>query len=347
MDMFGQTPSSSSYSGYTASAYDMFDTSTMGASGVIGYTVAILLIAIVLLLFVHYTIMPIFQLQPGGPGLIRIPFLKDNETFWIPDPKDNSVIDFSNCAVNSAGLKSGWSMSLDICIMNPLIFNYVPANSTTKGFRLIFNRGGRSATNPATDGSIASVITGYNVAIGLLPDTNDLQVSVMNANGIPENLVIKNVPTQRPFRIGVVVMDNAFEVYMNGKLVKTRTVTAGLPTVAMPTFQGPQGSSMNQMARVGNLLLWAHEVIPSVMKYAEPPLMPFVPATDTLNSSAGMCGTGSIVDDQGSLMPNLSGLDVSSMNTLRGIRNTQNTVNALESLGPSAINSQGLIASFF
>jgi len=325
MDMFGQTPPSSSYSSYTASSYDMFDTSTMGWSGVIGFTVAILLIGIVLLLFINYTITPIFQLQPGGPGIVRLPFLKNNETFWEPKNPLVTVEDFSYCKVNTAGMSSGWSMSIDICITNPII-------TTTPGFRLIFNRGGTRVTN-GTDGSITSVITGYNIAIGLLKDTNDLLISVMNSNNIPENILITNVPTQQPFRIGVVIMDTAFEVYMNGKLRKTRTIAfGGVRTVSRPAFQGPQGSSMQQMARVGNLLLWTEKVIPSVMRYAEPKLMPALPS-DTLTSTAGTCGSSSQTDTIGSLVGDFTGLSTSTISSLKGLDKS-----TLDSIGPSAMN---------
>ena len=237
MDMFGLSPPSSSVSsGYTASSWDIFDTSTMGWSAIIGYTAAILLILLVLLLFVHYTIMPIFQLQPGGPGLIPIPYMDSNQNFWPPQKTPYVVPDISNCIVNQtmtrtsngrgASMASNWSMSLDISIMNPQSTIMVGG---APGFRLLFSRAppnsridNSNLTGATQDGSITAVITNYNIAIGLLPDTNDLLVSVMNSAGNAENIFIGNVPTQTPFRLGVVIMDNAFEVYMNGKLTKTR-----------------------------------------------------------------------------------------------------------------------------
>jgi hypothetical protein len=352
MDMFGLSPSSSSSyssSGYTASSIDMFDTSTMGWSGFIGYTIAILLVLLVLLAFIHYTITPIFQLQPGGPGYIRIPFMDSSEKYWPPSSVPYTVPDISNCAVNNAYLASNWSMSLDICIMNPQQRIMVADKSA---FRLIFNRGGSPPSTFTGDGSITSVWTGYNLAVGILKDTNDLLVSVMNGKGNPENIFIANVPTQQPFRLGVVVMDNAFEVYINGKLAKTRKLVTAIPalssTAPPPLFQGPQGATMNQVARVGNLLLWTQIVSPSVMKYATPALMATVPGMDNLTAAAGSCGSTNPGDSIGSLFADYMGDSLGGLSDLKVLEQTaktQNVQSALTSLGTSAQDSTSLISA--
>jgi len=324
MDMFGLSAPSSFSSGYTAaSSWDIFDTSTMGWSAIIGYTVAILLILLVILLFINYTMMPIFQLQPGGSGFIPIPYMDSNQNFWPPQKTPYIVPDFSNCIVNqtmtrvstgSASMASNWSMSLDISIMNPqsiITVNGVP------GFRLLFSRAAPTGRDldkdKKQDGSITAVIKDYNIAIGLLPDTNDLLVSVMNSAGNAENIFIGNVPTQTPFRIGVVIMDSAFEVYMNGKLTKTRKMAQpvkSMPSNITPVFQGPLNSQTYQIARVGNLILWPQVVTPSIMKYAEPKLMAAVPAMDNLNASAGLSCGGDLTDSiESSLGFGLAGLE--------------------------------------
>jgi len=325
----------------------MFDTSTMGLSGFIGYMIAILLVLLVLLAFIHYTITPIFQLQPGGPGLIRIPFMDSREKYWIPSSVPYTVPDISNCAVNKAVLASNWSMSLDICIMNP---QQRVMLSGKPGFRLIFNRGGSTPATSTDDGSISSTWTGYNLAVGLLKDTNDLLVSVINGKGNPENIFISNIPVQRPFRLGIVVMDNAFEVYINGKLAKTRKLVTSIPalssTTPSPLFQGPQGSTMNQVARVGNLLLWTQIVSPSVMKYATPALMPTVPGMDNLNAAAGACGSTSPIDSIGSLFADYVGDSIAELSSIKGVEqtaNSQNVQTALTTLGTSAQDSTSLI----
>ena len=124
MDMFGLTknlyPAENSY---TAASTSILDTSTMSWTAIGGYTVAILIVLLIILLFINYTLYPIFQLEPDGPGFIPVPFMKSNEFFWPPQTKPYVVTDFSSCKVNTASLNYGWSMSLDISIMNPTIPN--------------------------------------------------------------------------------------------------------------------------------------------------------------------------------------------------------------------------------
>jgi hypothetical protein len=347
MDMFGTAPS-----GYTAvSSMDIFDTSTMGWSAIVGYTIAILLVLMVILLLINYTITPIFQLQPGGPGYIRVPFMDTNEKYWAPQSSPYEVPSISGDIVNNASLSSGWSMSLDISIMNPVM--QIKDSNGNSTFRLIFNRGGTYSEPVGTDGSIASVITGYNIAIGLLKDTNDLIVSVMNGNSVPENIILHNVPVQQPFRIGVVIMNNAFEVYMNGKLVKTRKMVSAVPSfTSRQAFYGPQGSIMNQIARVGNLILWSNVETPSIMKYATPALMSAVPGMDNLSASAGtQCGaslSSSVGETIGSLTTGLTGLATGTISSLTGTEQAQqslNVQNAIAQLGSTATSATSLIGA--
>jgi hypothetical protein len=347
MDMFGIAPSS-----YTAtSSMDIFDTSTMGWSAIIGYTIAILLVLMVILLLINYTITPIFQLQPGGPGYIPVPFMDSKQTYWPPQKTPYQVTSISGDIINNASLSSGWSMSLDICIMNPVM--QIKDSNGNSTFRLIFNRGGTYSNPVGTDGSITSIITGYNIAVGLLKDTNDLIVSVMNGNSIPENIIIQNVPVQQPFRLGVVIMNNAFEVYINGKLTKTRKLASSVPsfTTSQP-FYGPQGSTMNQIARVGNLIVWASVESPSILKHATPALMPTIPGIDNLSASAGsQCGasiSSTIQQTASSLTTGLTGLATDTISSLTGAEQSQqslNVQNAIAQLGSTASSATSLIGA--
>jgi hypothetical protein len=288
MDMFGLSNLYPTQNTYTAASVSILDTNTLSTSSILGYSIAILIVLLIILLFINYTIYPIFILYPDGPGFIPVPFTKPAyETFWPPQSSAYIVPDLSNCKVNAASLSSGWSMSLDISIMNPTTPYLVGGQP---GFRLLFHRGGVINATPSaaiTDGSIGSVITGHNVAIGLLKDTNDLLISVSTLNG-QQSVLLNNVPTQTPFRIGIVITQNLLEVYFNGKLSKTLTLTSSIlpisSTAPYPLFQGPMNGTLQQVARLGNLLIWTQPVPPSILKYATPGLMPSVPGLDTLNA---------------------------------------------------------------
>jgi len=350
MNMFGMTNTSARPNDYTASSLDVLDTNTMSWTAIIGYTVTILLVLFIILLFVNYTITPIFQIQPGGPGIIRLPFSNPSKNYWPPAKVGVEVPDIVDTPINKSLMATNWSMSLDICITDPLMPVLVgPATNAQPGFRLLFNRGGQAPANPGTDGTITSVLTGYNLAIGLLKDTNDLVVSVINGVGNPENILVRNIPTQKPFRVGVIIMDSAFEVYINGKLFKTRKVVSALPQfnsgVPPPPFQGPKGP-MNQMARVGNLILWTSVIEPSVMKYASPTLMQSL-SSDTLGGSS-MCGSDTSTGLLGSLMSGISGLETqgaAALQTFQRSTAVANMQNALSNLGKQAADSSSIIAS--
>ena len=292
MDMFGAVNRAPTRNSYPAASVDILDTSTMSWTVVAGYTVATLVVLLIILLIVHYTIYPVFQLQAGGPGIIPIPYMQSQQVFW-----DKGVFEdvSDNCKVNMVKQASNWSMLLDISIKNPVLTVQDAQFKTL--FRLLFNRGGEVNPNPVFgDGSIKDIFTGsnrYNLAIGLLRDTNDLYVSTYTAAG-EQGVLLQNVPTQTPFRIGVVVMPSYLEVYFNGELSKTIKLAGEvlpIPSDSLtPTMQALKGRTTNQIARLGNLITWDKVVTPSVMKYATPPLMDASPE-DALGAGAGSCST--------------------------------------------------------
>jgi hypothetical protein len=296
---------------YTAASTNILDTSTMSWTVIGGYSIAILLVLFIILLIVHYTIYPIFQLQAGGPGFIRIPFMQSQQVFWDKGKFDDIS---GNCKVNMPNQAFNWSMSLDISIKNPVMT--VQDKQFKSLFRLLFNRGGTVKDTPTFgDGSIGDIFdrqqTPYNLAIGLLRDTNDLYIST-NTNAGEQGVLLQNVPTQTPFRIGVVVMPTYLEVYFNGKLSKTLKLAGQIPDIPSdrpPLFmQALKGNTTNLIARLGNLITWNQVVSPSVMKYATPPLMDPSP-DDTLGANAGSCSSSAY-----NALDDLTGGTLSNMN---------------------------------
>ena len=302
MESFGSEKGYRGNNDYTASG-SVFDVARLSWKSGIAYVAAILMILLGILLLVHYTLYPIFQFQPGGKGLIPIPGFKDNKTFW-PAPSAFSsgsnlppVQDISDTIVFANGnqVSSNWAFTLDICIVCPMAqmtgnqVPITPISGPSSIYRLIFNRGGAYPMQTTGD-MITGVVTGYNVAIALVPDTTDLIVSVLDSNGNPVNATIYNAPVQAPFRIGVVLMDMAFEVYLNGKLVQTSVLAQGINS-NIGFFQGPQKGTtssvdMTDIVRVGNLNVWARTAQPAEIRYAQPTLM----ATLTTDSQCSVAG---------------------------------------------------------
>jgi hypothetical protein len=158
-----------------------------------------------------------------------------------------------------------YSMSLDILIHNPAMFSQGP--------RLLFWRG-----PPLLEiNNLSTLPQDYNIAIYLSKDTNDLTVSIMNSStdiaGSSVNATLANVPTLKPFRIAVVVMDKLFEVYMNGRLAITKPLLS-LPRASYQFFNPPtQTSSM--VASLRNLHVWPRPLNPSEIRDIQPSLSKF------------------------------------------------------------------------
>ena len=214
----------------------------------VGYLVAIVIVLLAILLFVHFLITPIFQFTPGGPGVIPIPGTNDATVYWKTYPIDPELKD-----TVLGSQSANWSMSLDILIEEP----FVPAPAS-KPERVFLER-----TTALLGGN-------YNLRFALVSNTTDLRVSVLNSSNNEEFIDITNAPVQTPFRVGVVLLDQVMEVYVNGRLYKTLPLSAPVKSES-GGFKGPQGD-MATMAKVKNLILWKRPITPSEMRYARPSL---------------------------------------------------------------------------
>lgn len=240
------------------------------------YILVVLVVITIILIFIHYTITPIFKTKPGGSGVIPVPGLEDGKLFW----NGNNVGNLSNTLTPIATSSSGYTLLLDIFIQNPAIF--------TKQPRIIFYRSDSKKSNNTSANSLLDILPNYNILVALTPDTSDLIVSVLTTGDNMENVLIENVPVQRAFRLGVVVMDKAMEVYMNGSLVRTRTFTTGVKHILGDFY--PPDHAGSQIFMVHNLHLWnrllsapeIREATPAIASFdSQQPSSSCLPATNT------------------------------------------------------------------
>ena len=240
--------------GNTTKNIELF-TSSIGR--ILAYILAIIIIIIVILLFINFFITPIFKLRPGGPGIIPVPGFDDGKLFWTttsPGPILNKDL-----PINSQIY--GYTINLDVFIENPLQFSTTP--------RIFFSRGANKKETPSGD-TILGVLSNYNIAAALLPDTNDLIVSVLNKDNNMENIIAPNIPVQQPFRLSMVVMEQALEVYINGKLIKTRAFSAS-PKDVKGDINAAAGIESNAI-KVHNLKIWSRILTVSEIREAMPKL---------------------------------------------------------------------------
>jgi hypothetical protein len=221
------------------------------------YLFSIIVVLFIILLFVHYFIAPVFSLHPGAPGIIPVPGWDDGVLFW--NKGDTALI--KNDSLPISNMYFGYSMIMDLFVENPFQFS--------KNYRVIFSRGGERLKAPSGD-TLLGTLTGYNLAVSLLPDTNDMIVSILNSKNNMENVIISNVPVQQSFRLGIVVMEHALEVYINGELAKTRTFSA-MPLDTKGDIQQASGIETN-VAKIKNLKIWPRILTTSEIRYAKPAL---------------------------------------------------------------------------
>jgi hypothetical protein len=224
---------------------------------ILSYILAIIIVLLVILLFIHFFITPIFRLQPGGSGIIPVPGFDDGKLFW----NKTSSSQILNKDLPIASLAFGYTMNLDVFVENPLQFSKHP--------RIFFSRGATRNETPMGE-SILGVLNNYNIVAALVPDTNDLLVSVLNKNNNEENVYIPNIPIQESFRLSMVVMEQALEVYINGHLMKTRMFTAPPKDVKGDIY--PAAGIEANIVKVRNLKIWSRLLTVSEIRQSTPSL---------------------------------------------------------------------------
>lgn len=278
-------PTNMSYSGMSYSGVSNNASSKMWEylKQSIAYLFGIAIVIFIIMLFIHFFITPIFSTQPGAPGIITLPGLDKGVLFWnksSPEKILNSAMPIQNMAF-------GYSFMIDIFIVNPHVhFSTRP--------RILFRRGGTLRQTP-TGNTLAGMIDNYNIVGALLPDANDLLISVLNTSNNTENIIIPNVPVQEPFRLGVVLMNQAMEVYINGHLMKTRAFTNPPKDVIGDVY--PLGDTETTLAKLQNFKVWASILTSPEIRYAKPDMSTAsqmgssMPQTSTCSSNGSANGS--------------------------------------------------------
>lgn len=218
---------------------------------IFGWFIAVVVVITVILLFVHFTLRPVFRVVPGGKGIIPIPGFSDGQVYWKPG---TAVAPLIESTLPASYPTQNWSFTVDIFVNNPTALVSAPAS--------IFSR--RVYPVPRNDGE-------NGVEVLLIPGSNDLLVTVTNVNRNAETVLLSNVPVQTPFRLGVVILDVAMEVYINGRLMKTRAFDAP-PIGYKGEFNPPQGEAAS-LVKLSNLHLWNRVLTPSEIRNAQPALV--------------------------------------------------------------------------
>ena len=266
------------YTGYTSRNTTLTtDVLKNNIGRILAYVLSIIIILLVILLFVHFFITPIFKFIPGGPGIISVPGYDDGKLFWTTTTSGPIL----NTLLPIASQVYEYTINLDVFVENPLQFSTNP--------RIFFSRGASKKDTPSGN-TLLGVLTNYNLVAALLPDTNDLIVSVLNKDNNMENIVVPNIPIQQPFRLTMIVMEQALEVFINGKLIKTRRFLAP-PKDVKGDITAASGIESNAI-KVHNLKIWTRVLTVSEVRESTPALStakdfgagPMATSTNCVNS---------------------------------------------------------------
>lgn len=224
--------------------------------------ILIILIVAIVLVLIHFLVYPIFKINEDQPGFIPVPsVVGDDKVFWRTKT-DVAPLAAVNTPLGSTNSATNYSLTVDIQIDD--------AHNYTGAPRIIFYKGDDIVPIPngrAQQATIASMIRNPSLVFALTRDTNDLQISVITQDNNTEGILLYNVPMRKAFRIGVVLNNKTLEVYTNGMLSRTRSLTSPPKPV-----QGKFWPSPTPGIQLRNLHIWPTTIMPVEMRTALPAL---------------------------------------------------------------------------
>ena len=224
--------------------------------------VLIILVVALILILIHFLIYPIFKVKADEPGLISVPTITSEDKLFWSTKNDIAPLAVTDTPLGSTASSSSYSLTLDIQIDD--------AHNYTGAPRIIFYRGDNTIRIPRgkePQATIGSMISNPSLVFALTRDTNDLQISVITQDNNTEGILLYNVPIRKPFRIGVVLSDKVIEVYTNGLLSRTRSLSSPPKPV-----QGKFWPSPTTGIQLRNLHIWPTTIMPVEMRTALPAL---------------------------------------------------------------------------
>lgn len=284
--------SASSTATYYASSYATAENGNYTLN-VLFYFVLYAFILFLILVIVHFTVMPVFKFTPGAKGMIGLPASSDDKVYWNTktQPIALAYAPLDSDSLGSFAFTNNFSFSIDLYVRRMtdttatsrvILYktfkngpNIVPAPQTAIADPL--------ATGPISTDDISVYMSGKVSMFMYLTTTNDLVVTFYSgSNGTPYSTrVIKNIPLYNPFRVTVVVEDKTFTVYVNAQQAFQRTVpltislnsTGSIDTSSQRFFPPPSwADAPTKTVFLQNLHVWPRAISYKEVQEAQPAL---------------------------------------------------------------------------
>jgi hypothetical protein len=244
------------------------------------YLSSFLFVLFLILVFIHYTMTPIFSFSPAEPGIITIPTSSDRQIAFTTSPAA------SDLSANFIGIPAcSYTVSADVYLSGDFMTSTYPRMIL---YRAVKN-GGVTMNSQRSNADLgARSVDAYsnqfsdsNIMVWLDPIKNDLFVSVVTngqtgigvpaatagsgsaappasiaPNRIETTKAIENVPMKKVFRLTIVFTQQFLEVYINGNLEQSLAfIGAPLTAATNANFYGPV-SAVGPNIRLANLTFW-------------------------------------------------------------------------------------------
>lgn len=250
---------------------------TLGSALSMAYSASIAIIIVFLILvFVNFTMFPVFSLSPDDNGIISVPLASDKQMAFTQGPASSDLsANFINIPACTYSLSMDLYLSGDFQAMTiPRVLLYRstrlkgvsppsdivnwPSSSGSSG-------SSGSGTRPSINihHTLAATFPDSNLIVWLDPVKNDLFASVITSSDgsaansrVETTKPIENVPIRKVFRLTVVFTQQFVELYVNGTLEQSMALKH-LPLSVAPTSHFfPIISTIGPNTRVANLAFW-------------------------------------------------------------------------------------------
>ena len=301
------------------------------------YGSLVVFVLFLILVFVHFTVTPVFSFSPGDNGFISIPTISDSQVAFTAGPASSEVpAKFKNVPACSYSVAMDLYMSGSFYVSpTPRVIFYRALESasmpSSPGMGLTANNtiqlppsasvdpdapvttaacpaptggptiltpttgsgtGSGSGPSPGSGPSTPTIITPVpkgtfdlktyfpdsNMVVWLDPMKNDLFVSIItSSNGTAASAVvqtsepIENLPMKEVFRLTIVFTQQFVEIYIDGSLKRTMTLSSPPISVSDSSRFYPPPSNVMPSVFLANLTFWPRVLtVGEVTRYGKP-----------------------------------------------------------------------------
>lgn len=230
----------------------------------------LIFIMFLVLVFVHFTLFPVFSLSPNSPGIIPINITTDRELAYTRDGDAEPTVarnTMTGLSKTTLPTTAEYTIGTDIFISggpnpnqypNVILYRDLSPNSSID-----------KATRPPADSSLSpglnfpAAFENTNIVVWLDQTTNDLQLTLFTvpapqAVSIQEfTTPVRNVPLNKTFRLTIIVSASFVELYINGALEKSMPVSGTIMPLPNATdFYPPINNFKTGNVKIRNMSMW-------------------------------------------------------------------------------------------